>query len=251
MGEIGDSTSTLRTRPSPSRCCGRLAYFVPSYALAIVGYLAVNVIAARLLGSVRLRPPRRPADGLRTHRAAGPPGTSPGGSPRGLARPGRRRPWSRSASRYRAVLLVPLPVASAATAAVVWLISPGEELEVLTAALSGVLVYQSGYQLLSANFLRGLGHIRTASLLSGRSGGALVALTQAAGVGLVAYFAPSWGLAGVLLGIVAGYLGPLIYVQGVLNRSWPAATGPHHTFRQLRTILGGTGASASARVAAT
>ncbi len=236
MGEIGDSTSTLRTRPSPVSLLRALVYFVPSYALAIVGYLAVNVIAARLLGPsgfghlvVLLT-----VAGLIAQ----------------LALLGLHRAGLREASRaqdeqtlvalrqqVRAVLLVPLPVASVATAVVVWLISPGEELEILTAALSGVLVYQSGYQLLSANFLRGLGHIRTASLLSGRSGGALVALTQAAGVGLVAYFAPSWGLAGVLLGIVAGYLGPLIYVQGVLNRSWPAATGPHHTFRQLRTIL--------------
>ncbi len=236
MGEIGDSTSTLQARPSPVSLLRALAYFVPSYALAIVGYLAVNVIAARLLGPsgfghlvVLLT-----VSGLIAQ----------------LALLGLHRAGLREASRaqdtktllalrqqVRAVLLVPLPVASAATGAVVWLISPGEDLEVLTAVLSGVLVYQSGYQLLSANFLRGLGHIRTASLLSGRSGGAMVALTQAAGVGLVAYFAPSLGLAGVLLGIVAGYLVPLCYVQRVLSRSWPTTTAPHHTFRQLRIIL--------------
>ena len=55
----------------------------------------------------------------------------------------------------------------------------------------------------------------------------------------------------MLLGIVAGYLGPLIYVQGVLNRSWPAATGPHHTFRQLRTILARDWRFSFSQVAAT
>ncbi|HEX6150514.1 lipopolysaccharide biosynthesis protein [Nocardioides sp.] len=236
MDESGDSNPTLRVRPSPVSLIRALIYFVPSYAVAIVGYLAVNVIAARMLG---------------------PSGfgylvvlLTVAGLVAQLALLGLHRAGLREASRaedtdtlialrrqVRSVLLVPLPIASVATAAVVWLIGPGDDLQLATAVLSGVLVYQSGYQLLSANFLRGLGHIRTASLLSGRSGGALVAAVQAAGVGLIAYVAPDSGLAGVLLGIVAGYLGPLCYVQWVLNRSWPVATGPHHTLRQLRTII--------------
>ncbi len=228
--------NATRARPSPVSLLRALFYFVPSYAVAIVGYLAVNVIAARMLG---------------------PSGfgylvvlLTVAGLVAQLALLGLHRAGLREASRaddvdtlialrrqVRAVLSVPLPVASAATAAVVWLLSPGDEFEVATALLSGVLVYQSGYQLLSANFLRGLGHIRTASLLSGRSGGALVAAVQAAGVGLIAYLAPDSGLAGVLLGIVVGYLGPLCYVQWVLNRSWPTPTGPHRTVAQLRTIV--------------
>ena len=236
MDESGDSSRALRVRPSPVSLLRALIYFVPSYAVAIVGYLAVNVIAARMLG---------------------PSGfgylivlLTVAGLVAQLALLGIHRAGLREASRaedaetltalrqqVRAILLVPLPLASVATAGVMWLIGPGEESKALTAVLSGILVYQTGYQLLSANFLRGLGHIRTASLLSGRSGGALVAAVQAAGVGLVAYVAPDSGLAGVLLGIVAGYIGPLIYVRWVLNRSWPAATRPHHTFRQLRTVV--------------
>ena len=174
MDESGDSSRALRVRPSPVSLLRALIYFVPSYAVAIVGYLAVNVIAARMLG---------------------PSGfgylivlLTVAGLVAQLALLGIHRAGLREASRaedaetltalrqqVRAILLVPLPLASVATAGVMWLIGPGEESKALTAVLSGILVYQSGYQLLSANFLRGLGHIRTASLLSGRSGGALVA----------------------------------------------------------------------------
>jgi O-antigen/teichoic acid export membrane protein len=213
-----------------------LIYFVPSYALAIVGYLAVNVVAARMLGPsgfgylvVLLTVAGLVAQLalLGIHRAG----------LREAARAEDPETLAHLRGQVRAVLLVPLPCASVFTALVVWLIHPGAESGVHTAVLSGILVYQSGYQILSANFLRGLGHIRTASLLSGRSGGALVAVVQAVAVGMVAWVAPDSGLAGVLLGVVAGYVGPLGFAWWVLNRSWPAARGPHHTFRELRTVM--------------
>lgn len=213
-----------------------LVYFVPSYGLAIVGYLAVNVVAARLLGPSQFGylVVLMTVAGLVAQLAL-----------LGIHRAGLREvaaaddPATVAALRrqVRAVLLVPLPLASLLTALVVWLIHPDGRAAALTGALTGALVYQSGHQLLSANFLRGLGHIKTASLLSGRSGGALVALTQAAGVGLVALVAPDSGLSGVLLGIVGGYLAPLCYVSWELNRSWPAISAPYHTFRELRTVL--------------
>jgi O-antigen/teichoic acid export membrane protein len=123
------------------------------------------------------------------------------------------------------------------TAAVVWLIRPGGEAGIIAAALSGILVYESGYQLLSANFLRGLGHLKTASLLSGRSGGSLVAIVQAACVGVVAWVAPHSGVTGLLLGVVAGYFAPLCFVWWVLNRSWPDSDEPHHTLPELWGVV--------------
>lgn len=225
-----------RSRPSPVSLVRSLVYFVPSYALAIVGYLAVNVIAARMLGTsgfgylvVLMTVAGLVAQLalLGIHRAG----------LREAARAEDTQTLVALRRQFRAILVVPLPAASALTALVVWLLDPGLS-GMLTAVLAGILVYQSGYQTLSANFLRGLGHIRTASLLSGRSGGALVAVVQAVGVGLVAWVAPDSGLAGVLLGICAGYLLPLCFVWWELDRSWPAATGPHHTFRELRTVMG-------------
>lgn len=231
-----DPTPPVRLRPSPVSLIRSLAYFVPSYALAIIGYLGVNVVAARMLGPAGFGylVVLMTAAGLVAQLAL-----------LGIHRAGLREaaraedPETLVALRrqFRAVLLVPLPVASALTAVAVWLVHPGGGSAALTGALAGILVYQSGYQLLSANFLRGLGHIRTASLLSGRSGGALVAILQAVGVGLVAWRAPDSGLTGVLLGVVAGYLGPLCFASWELNRSWPAAKGPRRTFHELHSVV--------------
>jgi O-antigen/teichoic acid export membrane protein len=226
----------LHTRPSPVSLVRSLAYFAPSYVLAIVGYLAVNVVAARMLGPsgfgylvVLLTVIGLVAQValLGLHRAG----------LREAARAEDTETLTALRRQVRAVLLVPLPAASAATAVVVWQLHPGEGSGALPAVLSGVLVYQAGYQSLSANFLRGLGHIKTASLLSGRSGGALIAVVQALGVGLVAWLAPDSGLTGVLLGVAAGYLGPLCFASWVLNRSWPRTAGPQRTFQELRTVL--------------
>ncbi len=224
------------TRPRPVSLVRSLAYFVPSYALAIVGYLGVTVVAARMLGPsgfgylvVLMTVTGLVAQValLGLHRAG----------LREAARAEDPASLAHLRDQVRAVLLVPLPVASVLAAVGVWLVQPGGGPEIATAVLSGALVYQSGYQLLSANFLRGLGHLKTASLLSGRSGGAMVAVLQAVGVALVAWLAPDSGVAGVLLGVVAGYLGPLVFASWVLRRSWPAHQGPRDTLGDVRTVL--------------
>lgn len=225
----------FRGRPTPVSLVRSLVYFVPSYAVAVAGYLAVNVVAARVLGPagfgylvVLMTVTGLVAQlGLMgIHRA-------------GLRETARAEDTETLVDLrrgVRAVLLVPLPLVSLLTAAVVWLIHPGGGSAVATAVLTGALVYATGYQLLAANFLRGLGHIKMASLLSGRSGGSLIAVVQAAGVALVAWLAPDAGLAGVLLGVVAGYVAPLLLAGWVLNRSWPAAARPHRTFHELRVV---------------
>lgn len=231
-----DAAGASRVRPSPVSLVHSLLYFLPSYAVAIVGYLGLTVIAARMLG---------PADFgylvvlltaagfvgqfslLGVHRAG----------LREAARAEDVKTLTHLHRGVRAVMLVPLPAASVIAGVLVWLVHPGSSSRILTAVLSGVLVYASGYQVLSANFLRGLGHLRTASLLSGRSGGSLVAVLQVACVGLVAWVAPESGLAGVLLGVVVGYVGPLCFAWWVLSQSWPSLERPHHTLQNLRAVV--------------
>lgn len=223
-------------RPSPVSLLRSLMYFIPSYIVAIFGYLGVNIIAARMLG------PAQFGYLVVLMTVAGFVGQF---SLMGVHRAGLREAARAEDAKtladlrrgVRAVLVVPLPMASVLTALVVGFIGPAGEPAILLAVLSGVLVYESGYQLVSVNFLRGLGHLRAASLLSGRSGGSLVAVLQVALVGLVAWVAPSSGLTGVLLGVVVGYLLPLCFVWWVLNRTWPKVERPRHTLRELRAVV--------------
>ena len=205
-------------RPRPVSLRRSLVYFVPSYLLAIVGYLAVNAIAARLLG------PRGFATFVVVLTA-----TTLVGQ---LGLVGVHRSGLREAARaetgtdvadllrgVRAVVRIALPLVSLGCAAVVWWWLDRTVEAAAVAVLSGALVYESGYQLVAVNYLRGLGHVGAASLLSGRSGGALVAGAQAVCVGLVAWLAPGSGLTGVLLGAVVGYAVPLAWAGRLLRRA--------------------------------
>ncbi len=214
-----------------------LVYFVQSYLLAIVGYLAVSVLAARILGTSQF------GYYVALVTAANFIGQ--------FALMGVHRSGLREASRanssealnglrrgVRAVLLVPLPAASLATAAGVLLIQgdikPGG---IATAALTGVLVFATGYQKVSANFLRGLGHLRAATLVTGRSGGALVALGQAPALAVALWLVPESGLPGVMVCTLFGYLLPLLWAWWLLHKSLPHDGVRSHTMRDLRGVL--------------
>jgi len=213
-----------------------LIYFVQSYLLAILGYLAVNVIAARILGTsdfgyfVAL---------VTAANFVGQFGLL------GVHRSGLREASYANAAEtlndlrrgVRAVLLVPLPVVSAATAGAVLLWRGTASDGIATAVLTGVLVFATGYQKVSANFLRGLGHVRAATLVTGRSGGALVALGQALSLLLVALLLPAWGLAGVLACTVLGYALPLAWAWWLLRKSWPPHEGRNSTMQDLRRVF--------------
>jgi O-antigen/teichoic acid export membrane protein len=213
-----------------------LMYFVPSYFLAIGGYLALNVVAARILGTADF--------GYFVALVAA---TMLIGqfSLLGVHRSGLREAAHADSEEtlrelrrgVRSVLLIPLPIAATATAGAVWLWRGGDPDGIATAALSGVLVFAAGYQKVSVNFLRGLGHVRAASMITGRSGGALVALVQASCVLLVAWLAPAWGLPGVLAGTAAGYVLPLVWAGWLLRRSWPHAEPPKRTLHDLRLVI--------------
>lgn len=236
---VGSETSQPSgDAPVPRRptSLGRsLAWFVPSYGLAILGYLGLNVIAARVLGSgsfgyyavlVTVATLLGQVSLLGVHRAG----------LREAARADDAATLAGLRRGLRAVLRVPLPLTSLVTGAVLVAVTGPDREGLVLGALTAVLVYESGYQIAATNFLRGLGRVREASLLSGRSGGALVAVAQTACVALVALLAPDPGLTGVMLGTVVGYAGPLAWAGWVLHRSWPAA-GAGRTLDDLRLVV--------------
>jgi len=218
------------TRPKSMSLFRSLLYFVPSYVLGVAGYLALNVVAARILGTadfgyfaivVTTSILIGQFSLVGVHRS-------------GLREAARTDDAERLAvlrQGLRAVLLVPVPVASVGTAVVVWLWRGSESGDIATAALSGLLVACASYQKVSANFLRGLGHVRAATLITGRSGGSLIAVAQAGCVLVVALVWPDPGLPEVLAGVAAGYLLPLVWAAWLLRRRWP-----HFPERRNRTL---------------
>ena len=231
-----DPAQTRRTRPKPMSLLRGLGYFVPSYAVSIGGNVVLNAAAARtlgvsdfgyfvliftatvLVGQFAL---------LGVHRSG----------LREAARAESDEAVGALRQGVRAVLLIPLPLASVATAAVMWGLRGGDPDDLATAALSGALVLLAGYQKINANFLRGLGHVRAATMITGRSGGSLIALGQAVCVLLVAWLAPGWGLPGVLAGTVVGYLLPLTWAAWLLRRSWPTSSRRTRTLHDLRVVV--------------
>ncbi|MDN5895978.1 MAG: hypothetical protein L0H93_18375, partial [Nocardioides sp.] len=177
-----------------------MVWFAFSYGGAILGYLAVNAAAARLLeerygyfvialtvstvvGQLAL---------VGVHRG-------------GLREAARLQPDDLDTLRdlrrgVRVVTLLTLPLAAVGAAGGTYLllgdVTPGSR---VTVALGmGVLVWLGGHQKLWANYLRGFGQVRFASLLEGRSGGSIVSLGQALAIVAVLLFRPGWGLAGAL-----------------------------------------------------
>ena len=225
------------TRPKSLSLFGSLLYFVPSYFLGIGGYLALSVVAARILGTADFG---YFAVVLTTSILVGQ-----------LSLVGVHRSGLREAARtddaerlavlrqgLRAVLLIPVPLASVGTGIVVWLWRGAGSDEVATAVLSGLLVTCAAYQKVSANFLRGLGHVRAATMITGRSGGALIAVAQALFVLVVFLVVPDSGLPGVLAGVTAGYLLPLVWAAWLLRRRWPPVPKRRHrTLKDLAVVI--------------
>ncbi len=232
-----DDAEQAAARPKPLSLMGALAYFAPSYAVSIGANVVLNAAAARALGVADygyfvLAFTATVLVGqfslLGVHRSG----------LREAARADSAEAVAALRQGVRAILLIPLPLASVATAAVMWVLRGGDPDDLATAAVSGFLVFFAGYQKIAANFLRGLGHSRAATLITGRSGGSLIALGQAVCVVLVAWLMPGWGLPGVLAGTAVGYLIPLTWAASVLRRRWPAAgERRHRTLHDLRVVV--------------
>jgi O-antigen/teichoic acid export membrane protein len=201
-----------------------IIWFGASYAATICGYLGLNAVAGRWLG---------PADfgqfvvvltatGLLGQ--LGLVGVHRSGL-RGAARlegEDDRHALVRLRNGVRAVHLTTLPFVSALGVVGAWVLSAEETTPVrLTLSCSvGVLVLLTGQQKVWANYLRGFGHYRLASLVEGRSGGALVAVSQA-GLALALWrLFPALGLAGVLGAVAAGYAIPVLAARQVVRAHW-------------------------------
>ena len=215
-----------------------MAWFVLSYAGAVLGSLGINAVAGRwlgpsdfglfvaaitfasLLGQIAL---------LGSHRA-------------GLRELARLRvayrPEEMAVLRncVRAVNLTTLPLAGVLAGCVTWVVvGPAADERFALAIAVALLVILSGQQQLWANYVRGLGHVRFAGLLEGRSGGALVASSQALILILLWQLAPSWGLAGALLAVAAGFAVPVWLSRRLVRVAWRGLGEPRpRTLRDIR-----------------
>ena len=204
-------------------------WFGASYGIAIIGYLGVNAAASRLVGVSDFG---RFVVIVNATILLGQLGLL------GVHRSGLREAaqldyadvdrLAELRAGVAAVTTLALPTVSLSTGLVTWLLldqyDDGSRLWV--ALLTGILVYLTGQQRLCANFLRGLGHVRVAGLLEGRSGGAFVAVSQTAVVLLILLLWPESGLVGALAGTVAGFALPVLLARAFLGRRWA------HTQRQ-------------------
>lgn len=211
---------------APASIGSSIVWFGAAYGVTIVAYLLLNALASRLttpehfgrflviltatnlIGQLGL---------VGVHRA-------------GLREAARLDPDSEEGRReltalrsgVLAVSVVSLPAVSVLTGVVAWVLTGAERSgeAILEALLTAALVYLGAQQKVVASYLRGLGQVRFAGLLEGRSGGALVALAQAALVGLVWVTLPDSGIDGALTAVMLGYLIPLVPAYVVLGRRW-------------------------------
>lgn len=215
-----------------------LGWFAASYGVAIVGYLVANAVASRWLGLgsygyfvVALTASTVVAQlGLL-------------GAHRGGLREAARMAAGDVAGLTilrrgaRAATLVSLPVSALLSAAVV-LLAYGAGREGWAMAVGvGLLVLLGGLQKLWASYLRGLGRVRFASLLEGRSGGALVSCLQALALALAWWLVPGTGLAGALLALAVGYAGPVLAAGWTVRRHLAGAEGDHTLLSDLSDMV--------------
>jgi O-antigen/teichoic acid export membrane protein len=75
-------------------------------------------------------------------------------------------------------------------------------------------------QQLWANYLRGFGETRLAGLMEGRSGGALVALSQMVSLGALRASTGDVGLTGAVAALAVGYAPPVLVARLLVVRRW-------------------------------
>ena len=207
-----------------------MTWFAASYAGAILGYLGINAAAGRWLGPTEFG---FFVTALTITGLLGQVGLV------GVHRSGLREvaqmrdevhPEAMAVLRngVRAVNLTTLPLAGVVGGVGTWLFLDGEpaETRLSLAASITLLVILTGQQKVWANFLRGLGYVRFASVLEGRSGGALVAGLQALLLFVGWKTLPSWGIAGALFAVAIGYAAPVALARRIVASRWRHFTEP-------------------------
>jgi O-antigen/teichoic acid export membrane protein len=201
-----------------------MIWFSASYGVAIIGYLGVSAVGGRWLGPenfghfvVALN-----VTGLIAQFGLG-------GVNRSALRNG-----------VRAIMLTLLPLSAVLTTIIVWFTTDvTDPTSRFALSLSmGALVLLNGHQKVWANYLRGLGYVRLASLVEGRSGGALVASLQALLLLVAWVVVPESGLTGALVAVAIGFAIPVLWARQVVHRHWSAAVGPApHLIRDLKATV--------------
>lgn len=218
---------------------GAIVWFAASYGGAILGYLAVNAFAARLLGTdfgyfiiaVTVSTLLGQLGLMGVHRG-------------GLREAARMTPddpdvLGELRRGVRAVTVLALPATSISTAAVTYAVldAPDPSTRWAVAVGMGVLVYLSGQQKLWANYLRGFGQVRFASLLEGRSGGALASACQGTLLGLLLLLRPQWGLPGALAALAVGFAIPVLVAWSKVHRIWRHVSARGSIWRDLIVVI--------------
>lgn len=213
---------------------GALVWFTGSYGVALIGYVLINAIASRMLGrqdfgyfviAITATTLIGQIGLLGVHRS-------------GLREAARLELTDTEGLAslrrgVRAVSLVTLPLVSVVSAVVTFVIIDAEDAQTRWAASLGIglLVLLGGQQKIWANYLRGFGEVRFASLLEGRSGGAIVSCLQAAFLGLAWWLAPDSGLPGAIGAVALGFAVPVWIARSRVVRLW------HHTAIEPRRLL--------------
>lgn len=225
--------------PSTS-LAGAVRWFAVSYGVAIAGYIALNAAASRLLGpgsfgffviAVTAATLIGQFALLGTHRA--------GLREAALVEPGDHEQLSQLRGGVRAVCFLTLPAAGSLAGLLTWACLGGNELgdrRVLACEVA-LLVIVGGHQILWANYLRGFGAVRLASMLEGRSGGAFVSILQSILMLGTLFLVPSLGLAGALGAMILGYTPPVLVAWHRVAREWRFLSPRNHHFRDLRRVV--------------
>jgi O-antigen/teichoic acid export membrane protein len=217
-----------------------LVWFAISYGVAIGGYLLLNASASRLL-----------SPSLFGYFVVAMTASTVAGQ---IGLMGVHRAGLREAARLaehddegllllrrgvRAVLVLALPVASVVSGAVAFALADDYSMSTrwLMAGGMAVMVMLGGQQKLWANYLRGFGDVRFASLLEGRSGGALVASLQAIGLYSVWQWWPDAGLGEALAVVAVGFVVPVLWAARRVTRRWRHVRPRGHVLSDFGLVL--------------
>lgn len=115
-----------------------------------------------------------------------------------------------------------LPLISVLAGAVTFFLTRHSALSTRTAETFGIIVLTllSGQQKIWANYLRGFGQVRFATLVEGRSGGPIVSILQGVLLVLIWKLDPKVGLAGALVAAAVGFAIPVLIARGQVHRLW-------------------------------
>lgn len=229
----------MKERTKRASVLSAMGWFAISYGLAMVGYLATNAVASRWLGVAEFGSfvaGTTAAIGLGqfaligAHRAGLRDAATLGPDP------DRAMGDLRGGAAGVAWITLPLAAGVAGVIGFFWADGP-QVSQVLVGLGAAALVYFSGLQKLWGNYLRGLGHVRLSSLLEGRSGGALVGLSQVCTLAAFWILLPTPALALAFVATAIAFSIPVLVAGHVVRRHWRHLPRRGSVLQQLRRSI--------------